>query len=213
MTEAKAGAVGPIRRWLVRALAAVGAAAALAALGFALQGISARPDPSGLEIRFARAARHLLIPAAARRAPNPVASSAAALAAGRAHFADHCAGCHGNDGRGETSHGRRMFPRAPDMTLSATQELSDGELFWIIENGVRLTGMPGFGDGDPANDAESWELVHFLRSLPSLTPADQAEMEKLNPVLSRADVEREREIEAFLAGDDESSASATKPHH
>jgi mono/diheme cytochrome c family protein len=127
-----------------------------------------------------------------------------------AHFADHCATCHGNDGRGDTPHGRRMFPRAPDMTAKATQDLSDGELFWIIEHGVRLTGMPGFGDDDPASDAESWELVHFLRHLPNLTAAELAEMERLNPTLSRADVEREQEIEAFLAGD---NAAAGAHHH
>ncbi|MGH7859941.1 MAG: c-type cytochrome, partial [Candidatus Binatia bacterium] len=132
------------------------------------------------------------------------------LASGRAHFADHCATCHGNDGKGETDYGKRLSPRAPDMTAEATQRLSDGELFWIVENGVRLTGMPGFGDDDPANDAESWELVHFIRSLPRITTAELAEMARLNPALSRADVERERANEAFLAGEDEPSP---EDHH
>jgi mono/diheme cytochrome c family protein len=103
-----------------------------------------------------------------------------------------------------------MYPRAPDMTAAATQKLSDGALFWIIENGVRLTGMPGFGDDDPSNDAESWDLVAFIRELPSLTPEDLKEMERLNPTLSRAAVEHEREIDAFLAGE---SVSDEGHHH
>ncbi|MEO7795848.1 MAG: c-type cytochrome, partial [Thermoanaerobaculia bacterium] len=157
-------------------LALLGAGALLAGVGLVVQGISVHQDPSTVEIRLARAARHLLIPRRARGLPNPVPASTEALASGRAHFADHCATCHGNDGKGNTIYGRRMFPRAPDMTVAATQELADGELFWIIENGVRLTGMPGFVDDDPANDESSWELVVFIRSLPRQTPAELAEM-------------------------------------
>lgn len=189
-------------RLVVTALATLGLVALFGAASFYVQGISARPQPTALETRVARAARHHLIPAQARATPNPVAATPEVLASGMAHFADHCASCHGNDGKGDTSHGRRMFPRAPDMTAVATQSLSDGELFWIVEHGVRLTGMPGFGDDDPANDAESWELVRFIRHLPRLTAAELAEMERLNPTLSRADVEREREIDAFLAGEE-----------
>jgi len=198
----------------VGALALLGAIALAGGIVFVRQGISARPEPSALETRAARAARHLLIPARARAAANPVPPTPEAIAAGRAHFADHCASCHGNDGRGETSYGRRMFPRAPDMTAAATQSLSDGELFWIVEHGVRLTGMPGFGDDDPSNDRESWELVHFIRNLPELSPEERSEMEWLNPSLSRAEVEREREIEAFLAGEAaDGEEPAGEAHH
>jgi hypothetical protein len=92
-----------------------------------------------------------------------------------------------------------MYPKAPDMTLAATQSLSDGELFAIIENGVRLTGMPGFGNGTAASAAGSWGLVHFIRHLPKLTPAEVAEMEKLNPK-SPAEWQQMKEEEAFLGG-------------
>ena len=99
------------------------------------------------------------------------------------------------------------------MTAEATQALSDGELFWIVENGVRLTGMPGFGDDDPANDESSWELVVFIRSLPRQTPEELAEMQRLNPTLSRADVEKQRELERFLAGEDTPPASPAHSGH
>ncbi|HEX9799272.1 MAG TPA: cytochrome c, partial [Thermoanaerobaculia bacterium] len=179
---------------VVTALATVGLAALFYAASFFVQGISARPQPTALETRVARTARHYLIPAQARARPNPLAATPEVLASGMAHFADHCATCHGNDGKGDTVYGRKMFPRAPDMTAAATQSLSDGELFWVAENGVRLTGMPGFGDDEPANDGESWELVHFIRHLPELSADELAAMERLNPTLSRADVEREQEI-------------------
>ena len=194
----------------VTALATMGLASLLYVASFFVQGISARPAPTPLETRLARTARHYLIPTRARATSNPVAATPEVLAAGMAHFADHCAACHGNDGRGSTTYGSRMFPRAPDMTSEATDSLSDGELHWIIEHGVRLTGMPGFGDDDPSNDAESWHLVHFVRRLPAITPEELATMERLNPTLSRAAVEREREIEAFLAGDD---VSGEAHHH
>ena len=98
---------------------------------------------------MARTARRWAVPAAARKAPNPIAFSPEVWAEARAHFADHCASCHGNDGRGATELGRNLFPRAPDMRLPDTQNLTDGELYWIIENGVRLTGMPAWGPAGP----------------------------------------------------------------
>lgn len=199
-------------RLLLVLLAGVGALAGLAAAGFMGRGISTRPAPSRVEVRLARQIRHRLIPASARAIRNPIPASGEALADGRAHFADHCASCHGNDGKGGTNYGTRMFPRVPDMSAAATQELSDGELFWILENGVKLTGMPGFGDDDPGTDVESWELVHFIRSLPRITAEELAQMERLNPVLSRADVEKERENEEFLSGEDPPPTTAHSGH-
>ena len=103
------------------------------------------------------------------------------IADGRAHFADHCAICHGNDGSGDTPMGRGLYPKVPDMRLPQTQNLSDGELFWIIENGIRFTGMPAWSSGTEDGETASWHLVHFLRRLPKLTPEELEEMETLNP--------------------------------
>ena len=69
------------------------------------------------------------------------------------------------------------------MRAGATQRLTDGELFYIIQNGVRFTGMPAFRTGtpDPAGDKQAWELVSFVRHLPGIT-ADEIELMKtLNP--------------------------------
>ena len=91
-------------------------------------GVSARDEPPGVERWMARAARHAAIPAAARALRNPVALDTRVLAEARAHFADHCASCHDNDGSGRTVLGQSLYPKGPDMRAPATQSLSDGEI-------------------------------------------------------------------------------------
>lgn len=160
-------------------------------------GISARPDPSATEAAVARRIRGWIIPSSARTLANPFPSSDMVLAEGRAHFADHCASCHANDGSGRTDMGRNLYPRAPDLRAAATQRLADGELFWVIENGVRFTGMPAWGGaGKPE---ESWKLVHFIRHLPRLTETERLEMERLNP-RSPGEWREMEEEEEFLRG-------------
>jgi len=174
-------------------------------------GISCRDEPTPVEAIAARRLRSWAIPVRLRAAPNPVAPSDAVFARARAHFADHCASCHGNDGRGRTRLGQGLYPKAPDMTLPETQSLSDGELFAIIENGVRLTGMPAWGQPGPEDDQETWELVHFIRRLKQLTPDELAEMESLNPK-SRKDLEEEDAIRKFLAGEGAKPSAGSKTH-
>src|SRR5207249_1929050 len=91
-----------------------------------------------------------------------------------------------------------LYPKAPDMRLPATQGLSDGELYYTIQNGIRLTGMPAWGQaGD--NDEASWKLVQFIRHLPELTAEEEREMEKLNPK-GPDDRKEEQEEDRFLEG-------------
>ncbi len=142
-------------------------------------GLSARDRPSAIETAVARRLRSFAMPASVRELKNPVAPSEEIVLEGREHFADHCAICHGNDGRGDTQIGRGLYPKPPDMQAEATQSLSDGELFTIIQDGVRFTGMPAFGSDDPADANESWELVHFIRHLPKMTPEEFRGMEKM----------------------------------
>jgi mono/diheme cytochrome c family protein len=175
------------------------------------RGFSAHEEPSRVEAVMARAVRHWAVPSDLRDMKNPVPLTPQVLADGRAHFADHCAGCHGNDGKGAAT-GKSMYPKTPDMTLAATQTLSDGELFSIIENGVRLTGMPGFGNGTAESAYGSWALVHFIRHLPELSSEELAEMQKLNPKSPAEWRETEAE-DAFLAGEGEAPASAPAEEH
>ncbi|MES1241084.1 MAG: c-type cytochrome [Acidobacteriota bacterium] len=164
------------------------------------RGFSTHDEPSWMEARIARSLRHWSAPADLRDARNPLPLTPQVMTEARAHWADHCASCHGNDGKGKTAIGENLYPRAPDMTLPATQRLSDGELFAIIENGIRLTGMPGWGNGTAESAYGSWGLVHLIRHLPELTPEELAEMEALNPKTPE-EWEQMQAEEAFLSGE------------
>jgi mono/diheme cytochrome c family protein len=139
-------------------------------------GFSAREKPSAIEAYFARRVRWLATPAGVRDMVNPVEPTELAVAEARDHFADHCAVCHGNDGSGRTMINAGLYPPAPDLRGGDTQRLADGELFSIIKNGIRFTGMPGFG----GEDEENWKLVLFLRHLPRLTPEERRLMVEIN---------------------------------
>jgi mono/diheme cytochrome c family protein len=171
------------------------------ATGFLIvrRGFSARDEPSWVEKVVAGRVRALAVPARVRHAKNPVSPTPEVLADAREHFADHCAVCHANDGSGSTTIGQNLYPKAPDMRQHDTQRLTDGELYSIIQNGIRLTGMPAWGKAGDDNDEDSWKLVQFIRHLNELTPEQLKEMQKLNPK-SPAEFEEERQDEEFLRG-------------
>jgi mono/diheme cytochrome c family protein len=164
-------------------------------------GLIARSTPSAIEARLGRGIRSFAIPGSQRTRQNPVPRSDDALAAALQHYADHCAVCHANDGSGNTDFGRGLFPPPPDLRAQPTQALTDGELFWIIENGIRFTGMPAFGTGTAEGEEESWRLVHFTRHLPRLTESELERMKGLNP-RSPEEIRLEIEEERFLRGDE-----------
>jgi mono/diheme cytochrome c family protein len=164
-------------------------------------GLRASPQPSSLEEGMARRVRRLAVPRAEARRANPVPRSAAALDEGLAHYADHCASCHAIDGSGNTEMGRGLFPKAPDMRGGPTQALTDGELFYVIEHGIRFTGMPAWSTGTAEGETASWQLVHVIRHLPRLSVEERAKMEALMP-RSPEDVRQEIEEEQFLSGGD-----------
>jgi len=164
-------------------------------------GFSAKTPPHPIEELLARQVRHLAIPYALRNTPNPIQPSPEVMEEALEHFADHCASCHANDGSGKTPIGQNVYPPAPDLRLPPTQSMSDGELFFIIHNGIRFTGMPAWGKGPPEEDQDSWKLVHFIRHMPDLTEEELARMKSMNPV-SRHQLAEEEEIERFLMGED-----------
>jgi mono/diheme cytochrome c family protein len=172
------------------------------------RGLSARVEPSRMEELLARTTRRLATPSGVRSAANPVEPTAEVLSKAIAHFADHCATCHANDGSGDTAIGRGLYPKAPDMRAMTTQSLTDGELFSIIENGIRLTGMPAWGSGTAESERETWSLVHFIRRLPTLSPESIEKMKTLNPK-TPAEFREEEEARRFLAGEDAQPGSAT----
>jgi len=174
---------------------------AAAAVSILHDGLSARATPSALETAIARTARKMAAPSAAHVARNPIPDSPDVQHEARLHFADHCAICHGNDGSGDTQIGRGLYPKPPDLRAAETQKLSDGDIFWVIENGVRLTGMAAFGGASSEHGATgaSWKLVRFIRHLPALTPEEKLEMEKYNPK-GPDDRQEEQKENDFLNG-------------
>lgn len=175
-------------------------------------GFSAKTEPNVVEIFMARQLRHLAIPIENRRLRNPLPLTQELLKEARAHFADHCASCHANNGSGQTAIGKNVYPKSPDLRLPDTQNMSDGELFFIIQNGIRFTAMPAWGTGDPAKDGDSWQLVHFIRHLPRQTEEELQEMKSLNPK-TKHELEEEALIEQFLQGDDAAAAAAGAGAH
>ncbi|WP_390905435.1 c-type cytochrome [Occallatibacter riparius] len=150
----------------VLSLAAVALVGASLAASFDL---SAVPEPGRVETTVANEAKNFLVHREARRSSIKEPSlTQSDLDNAQNVFGSECATCHGNDGRTPTDIGRGLYPRAPDLGNDEVQHWSDPEMFWIIRNGLRLTGMPAFGK--QLTDQETWSLVRYLRTLRTSTP-------------------------------------------
>jgi mono/diheme cytochrome c family protein len=128
--------------------------------------ISALNRPSRVENYLAIRAKHVLVAhAAEQNLPSQTANSADNIEDGHTTYGSTCAGCHGYDGRTPTKMGNSFYPEAPSLAAEHVQRYSDAELFVIIRGGIRLSGMPGFGNTQQ-ND-QLWNLVHYVRTLPN----------------------------------------------
>lgn len=148
-----------------RRVVCLGSGALLSGLGVLLLGCTAHKQPSRVETTLANMAKDVVIPIEAERLKNPLPANDEVVSGGRQIFTQSCALCHGTDGRG-TDMGRAMYPPAMDLNAPHVQHWADAELFWIIQNGVRLTGMPSWKSS--ISETDTWKLVHFLHSLPRL---------------------------------------------
>ena len=157
---------------------AVAAVVTLVALVTLWQGFRAVEPPSALETAVARRVRDAAIPWRERSAKNPLAGDSAALGQGHEMFLADCATCHGVDGGGTTRVGTNLYPRVPDLRAAETQSLSDGEIHFIISNGVRFTGMPALDNVHRESKEDSWKLVLFIRSLRPLSKNEKAQEEQ-----------------------------------
>ena len=137
-----------------------------------LRGFRATSTPSKFEAVVARSIRDMAIPEHERHQKNPFLGDSQALQQGRQDFFQRCAICHGTDGSGRTQIGLHEYPRVPDLRASSTQDLTDGEIHYIIENGVQLSGMPAFGSPHRVSGPESWKLTLIVRSLRALSAAE-----------------------------------------
>ncbi len=138
------------------------------------RGFRATSTPSTFETVAARSVRDFAIPREERRKKNPEAGDSLAIRQGREDFLARCAFCHGVDGRGRTPIGANVYPRVPNLHLAATQNLTDGEIHYIIENGIQFTGMPAMVSPHRESAADSWKLVSYLRTFRPHTSEEKA---------------------------------------
>jgi mono/diheme cytochrome c family protein len=127
--------------------------------------LTALHEPGRAETRLANLSKHYFIYRASRHGipPRPK-DTKASIERGGSHYGLDCSVCHADDGRSQRPLGQWMYPRASDLTNKRVQSYSDQELFWIIQNGIRYTGMPAFGDVESPDRV--WDLVNYVRTLP-----------------------------------------------
>ncbi len=133
---------------------------------------SADGRPSKVESGLANIAKEVVIPLEAKERKNALTVNNAAAKKGMDLYRQSCALCHGGDGRSNTPLGRGLYPPAIDLTSPHVKRWNDAELFWIIQNGVRLTGMPAWKD--VFDDTQTWELVMAIRELQTAKPRPEA---------------------------------------
>lgn len=154
-----------MKRWMLIVVIALVSVTAAVIVALAQFKLAALPEPGRLETVLVTRAKHALIRRSSRHGIPPApANLQASIEEGDKLFGTECATCHGLDGHKLTDAGRWMYPRAADLTSPAVQQYSDRELFWIVKNGIRLSGMPAFGRVE--SDEHIWNLVQYVRTLP-----------------------------------------------
>jgi predicted CXXCH cytochrome family protein len=143
-------------------------------VGFLLlrRGFRSTDAPSVWETKIARSVRNAAIPGDEHRRKNPLPSTSDVTEQGREFFLQRCSTCHGIDGSGNTQQGLSLYPRVPDLRAT-TQSLTDGDIHYIVENGVQLTGMPAWGNPHTESTGDTWKLVAFIRSMGSVTNGER----------------------------------------
>ena len=138
----------------------------LIGIGLVRFNLTALPEPGPRETRLADLSKRYFIYRASRHGipPRPL-DAKASIARGGSHYGLDCGVCHADDGRAQRPPGQWMYPRAADLTSKQVQSYSDQELFWIIQNGIRFTGMPGFAQVETPDHV--WDLVNYVRTLPA----------------------------------------------
>lgn len=106
----------------------------------------------------------------ATKEKNPYSEDLAAIATGLDHYRENCVMCHGAPDVAGAELSRRLNPPAPSLGKGEDDTL-DGELFWIIKHGIRMTAMPAFGSTH--SDEEIRKIVAFIRHLPDLTALER----------------------------------------
>jgi len=155
-----------MKRRILRVVIAFMFVAVIVIAGLAQINLDALQEPGHVETVLATRAKHILVRRSSSHGiPPPPANLQASIEEGDKLYGTDCGGCHGLDGNKLTDAGRWMYPRAAQLASHEVQQYSDRELFWIVKNGIRLSGMPAFGRVE--TDEHIWDIVHYIRTLPS----------------------------------------------
>ena len=158
-----------MKKFVIVGLGVLALLAVIVLVALSIFTLSALPEPGRMETFLATQAKHYLVRRSSRRdVPPALGDRQATVKEGERIFGTECGACHGNSGHNPTDAGRWMYPRAADLTSPDSQSYSDRELFWIVKNGIRLSGMPAFGKVE--SDEHIWDLVFYVRSLPRTNP-------------------------------------------
>ena len=154
-----------MKHWILIGLIPLVLGGAVVIVGVTRIQLGALQEPGHLETLLAARAKHILVHRSSRQGVPPAPTNLlASIEEGDKLFGTECGSCHGLDGHKLTDAGRWMYPRAADLTSAEVQQYSDRELFWIVKNGIRLSGMPAFGRVE--SDEHIWNLVQYVRTLP-----------------------------------------------
>jgi len=120
--------------------------------------------PGNAESKIASQVKHRMT-IGGKNVPNPLPATDKNIVEGREHFGHHCGICHGLDGQSSgVPFAQKMSPPVPDLSSKDVQDYADGQLKWIIDNGINPSGMPAWRG--ILSDEEMWKVVHFIRHLP-----------------------------------------------
>jgi len=186
----------------------------IAVVGFVYSGIfnvsTQWEDPEWLKWMLI-ATREASVEARADDIQPPLLGGATQIANGFRSYREMCAICHTPPGESDSPITQGLNPSPPDLTKQPDHAMSDAELFWVIKNGIRMTGMPAWGPTH--GDAEIWDIVAFLKALPSI---DAAEYKKFNEQTAQGHGHSGADSQGHKAGHgSESNAghAATETHH
>ncbi len=136
--------------------------------------------PGGLEKWAASKSLHATIAREAPKSPSPVPLSDESLNEGIKIYGNNCIVCHGGANGQPSMIGFGLYQKAPLLGKHGVEDDSEGETYWKVRHGIRMTGMPAFGDS--LNDRQLWQVSLFLKHMDKLPPAPEKNWKALkNP--------------------------------
>src|SRR5258708_13566525 len=171
--------MNPKRRVVIPLIIAVILLGAIYLAWLVNRGFSAADQPSALESVIARTVRNFSIPRRAKLEKNPLVGTPGNVEKARNYYDERCVSSHGKTDGSQPAIGQNLYPKAPNLALTGTEQLSDAEIHYIIRNGFRMTGMPAWRNPHVEQDDQSWLLVLYIRSLAQLTPEEKTQQAKL----------------------------------